>query len=209
MDNENKSNQLGTQTVDYVTAAAKAALGMVPFAGSLLVELAGTFIPNQRIDRIAKFAETLEHTLANLNKDFVRSQLTNENFTDLLEEGMRQAARSLSDERREYIARIIANSLSSEDIEYIESKHLLRMLGEINDIEVIWLKYYLDLTMAGDEAFANKHANVLEPILAGMSDPPKIHDKEALQKSYKEHLVQLGLFLHKYSTNIDMPRKLC
>ena len=97
----------------------RASLGTVPFAGSLLVEAAGVIIPNQRIDRIAKFAKTLESKLSNLEQDFVRSQLTNENFTDLLEEGLRQAARSLSDERREYIASLIENSLSSEDIEYV------------------------------------------------------------------------------------------
>lgn len=202
MDTEQKPNQLSPQATDYVTAAARAVLGMVPFAGSLLAELAGTIIPNQRIDRIAKFAETLERKLSGLKQDFVRAQLTNENFTDLLEEGMRQAARSLSDERREYLANLITNSLSSEDIEYVESKHLLRTLGEINDIEIIWLRFYLDSVMNGDEAFRTKHASVLEPVMATMGDPPKVHQKEALQKSYKEHLVQLGLLQYRYSTDI-------
>jgi hypothetical protein len=201
MTEEQKPNQLSPQATDYVSAAARAVLGMVPFAGSLLAELAGTIIPNQRIDRIAKFAETLEHKLSGLEQDFVRSQLTNENFTDLLEEGMRQAARSLTDERREYIANLIANSLSSEDIEYIESKHLLRILEEINDIEIIWLRFYLEPVLDGDEAFRTKHASILEPVMATMADPPKVHDKEALQTSYQERLVQLGLLRHCYSTD--------
>lgn len=42
MGEEQESNQLASQPIDYVTAAARAVLGMVPFAGSLLVELAGT-----------------------------------------------------------------------------------------------------------------------------------------------------------------------
>jgi hypothetical protein len=175
---------------------------MVPFAGSLLAELAGTIVPNQRIDRIAKFAEALESKLSNLEQDFVRSQLTNEHFTDLLEEGMRQAARSLSDERREYIANLIASSLSSEDIEYIESKHLLRILGEINDIEVIWLRFYLVPTIGGDEEFRRKHESILEPVIATLGAPPEIHEKAALQESYKEHLTQLGLLQHRYRTDI-------
>ncbi len=49
-DNENIET-LELQKMDYVASAAKAALGVVPFAGSLLVELAGTVIPNQRINR--------------------------------------------------------------------------------------------------------------------------------------------------------------
>jgi hypothetical protein len=202
MNEQSRSNQLSPQATDYVTAAARAVLGMVPFAGSLLAELAGTIVPNQRIDRIAKFAEALESKLSNLEQDFVRSQLTNEHFTDLLEEGMRQAARSLSDERREYIANLIANSLSSEDIEYIESKHLLRILGEINDIEVIWLRFYLVPTIGGDEEFRRKHEGILKPVIATVGAPPEIHEKAALQESYKEHLTQLGLLQHRYRTDI-------
>ena len=34
---------------------------------------------------------------------------------------------------------VVANSLKSEDISYVESKHLLRVLGELNDIEIIRL----------------------------------------------------------------------
>ncbi len=114
-------DELATQRTDYVASATKAALGLVPFAGSLLAEVAGTVIPNQRVDRLVKFAEVLEEKLRGLEQEFVRSQVNNENFTDLLEEGIRQAARSLSDERREHIASLIATSLSQEDIEYIEA----------------------------------------------------------------------------------------
>jgi len=72
-----------------------------------------------------------------IEQEFVRSQLTNENFTDLVEEGLRQAARSVSRDRREQIAALIANSLRLQDISYVESKHLLRILGELNEIEII------------------------------------------------------------------------
>ena len=94
---------LQSNTSDYVTSAAKAALGTVPFIGSFLAELAGTVIPNQRIDRIVKFAQTLERRLSNLEEEFIRAQLSDEQFTDLLEEGLRQSARSLTDERRDCI----------------------------------------------------------------------------------------------------------
>ena len=43
---------LKNNSADYVASAAKSALGAVPFAGSLLSEIAGNIIPNQRIDRI-------------------------------------------------------------------------------------------------------------------------------------------------------------
>jgi hypothetical protein len=198
MSEESNQNQLSPQSVDYITATIKGILGEVPFAGSLLVELAGTVFPNQRMDRIVKYARVLEHKLSSLQQDFVRSQLTNENFTDLLEEGMRQAARSLSDERREYIANLIANSLSEQDVEYVEAKHLLRMLSEINDIEVIWLRYHLVPGIRVDKEFREKHVHIIEPIIDRFTDPQIVHDKKAIQDSYKEHLAQLGLLDTKY-----------
>ncbi len=201
MSNSLKKVSLQSDTSDYVTSAARAALGTVPFVGSLLAELAGTVIPNQRIVRIVKFAQALEHRLSNLEEEFIRAQISDEQFTDLLEEGLRQSARSLTDERRNYIAAIIANSLSSQDIEYIESKHLLQILGEINDIEVVWLRFYLDHSMNSDNEFRERHQNLLQPLATSMGSSHEEFDKEALQKSYKEHLTQLGLLKHLYKVD--------
>ena len=181
-----------------MASAAKAVLGTVPFIGSLLSELAGTVIPNQRTDRIVKFASILERRLSELEEDFIREQVNNEQFTDLLEEGLRQSARSLSPERREYIAAVIANSLTSQDIEYIESKHLLSILNDINDVEVLWLRSYRENTMGGDSEFREKHRNVLAPIAVSMGSSQQELDKETLQTSYKEHLVRLRLLKHYY-----------
>lgn len=198
MAEDKPSDALAPKTADYVASAAKAALGAVPFAGSLLAELAGTVIPNQRIDRIVRFAAELEQRLAGIERQVVRAQLSNENFTDLMEEALRQAARSTSDDRRRHIANVIANSLTSDDISFVESKHLLRLLGEINDIEVVWLRFYLHPTMGGDEEFRSKHAEVLAPVLPRMGAPQPEIDKETLQGSYQQHLCQLGLLRERY-----------
>ena len=125
----------------------------------------------------------------------LKSQLNNGEFTELIEEGFRQAARSLSDERRHYIASLITNSLSSESISYAESRHLLRILNEVNDIEIIWLRFY---TMGGDKEFWETHRNVLEPVPETFGSPQETLDKHTLQESYKEHLFQLKLFERRY-----------
>lgn len=192
----NNSVSLETQKIDYIATALKAALGAVPYAGSLLSELIGTIIPNQRLDRLTKFAKSLETKISQIEKAFAQSQLKDDNFSDLFEEGFRQAARSLSDERREYIASIIANSLSSQDIEYMESKHLLRILDEINDVEVIWLRLYVVSTMGGDKEFREKHQDIIKPITRVMGTPQPVRDKGTLQDSYKQHLERLGLLKH-------------
>ena len=106
---------------------------------------------------------------------------------------MWQVARSLSDERREYIATLVANGISSERIEYSESKYLLRMLNELNDVEIVWLRFYLDPVFGRDQEFTEKHSNILEPVAAHLRSTQKEIDKATLQKGYKEHLVRLGL----------------
>lgn len=191
------TDTLKPQLIDYVALAAKGALGAIPYAGSLLAEIAGTIIPNQRIDRIVKFAEILAKKLSELEQSFVETQIKNEEFTDLVEEGIRQTARSLSDDRREYIASVLINSLSPDDIQYQESKHLLRILGEINDVEVIWLRNYAVATLGGDEEFRKKHGAILEPVRASLGSTQDVLDKYALQESYKKHLTQLGLLSEK------------
>lgn len=178
----------------------------MPYAGSLLAEIAGAIIPNQRIDRIARFAQELGVRLKGIEQANLRAQLSNENFTDLVEEGLRQAARSKTDERRQHIAQIIANSLTTEDVSFIESKHLLRILGEINDIEVIWLRSYLRTSREDEEEFRTKHADLLKPSAAQMGSPQKDLDQETLQRSYKEHLCRLDLLRERYK--IDSKTKM-
>jgi len=196
-----KETPLQSQPIDYVVSAAKAVLGSVPFAGSLLAEIAGTVIPNQRIERLAKFAEELEARIAKLDRDAVRARLTDENFTDLVEETMRHAARAVSNERRRYLTALLANGIKSSDVTYIESKHLLRILGELNDLEVVWLRSYRDPTVGKDQELRARHRDVLNPIVATIGSTQGERDKAALQRSYKEHLGQLGLLEPRYETD--------
>ncbi len=181
MEGQKPENDLSEKPVDYVTSAAKSVLGAVPFAGSLLAEIAGSVIPNQRIERIAKFAQQLELRLGEINRDFVRSQVSNENFTDLIEESVGQAARSVSDERRQHIAELVANSLKAGDITFLESKHLLRILGEVNDIEVIRLGSYQYRTMGGGREYREKLQEVLQVAITTMASSQAEIDKATLQ----------------------------
>jgi hypothetical protein len=201
MTKQNAEQGLTPNTADYVASVARAALGAVPFAGSLLAEIAGTIVPNQRIERIVLFAQELEKRLSGLEQGLVRSQLSNENFTDLIEESLRQAARSVSDERRAYIAALISNSISTQNISYIESKHLLRILGELNDIEIIRLGAHLYETHGSGEEYRRTHSEILEPVSAHLGSSQQEVDKETLQKSYDTHLVQLGLLGVRFSVD--------
>ena len=194
--------EIKNKAVDYIASGAKALVGAVPFIGSLLAEVAGNVIPNQRIERITQFASLLEARIRGLEENHIRDAFKDEEFTDLLEEALHQAARSISPERRQYLASLVANSITSEAIEHNESKHLLRILGELNDIEIVWLRYFLRPTIGGDTEFRQKHANILEPKHAYIGCSIEDIDKHALQESYRNHLFDLGLLSRHLSYGI-------
>ena len=105
MKRDSMAEQAEQQSVDYLLTAVRSAVGPIPVVGPLISELAGVVVPNQRIDRISKFVVELEQRVRNLEfRHEIVNQLKDEHFTDLLEEGIRQAARSLTDDRRRYIA---------------------------------------------------------------------------------------------------------
>lgn len=192
------NKELDSSKLDYIVTIAKSGLGLVPVVGSLLAELAGTVIPNQRIDRLVDFARRLEARLGTLEQEKLVQQCNDAECSDLLEEGMRQAASSLSDDRREYIASIIQTSLTTEEISHQESKHLLKILGDLSDVEIIWLRSYLNPTLDGDNEFRERHAAVLTPPRAYLDSPQSEIDKSAIVDSYRNHLFRLGLLEQHY-----------
>ena len=118
-----------------------------------------------------------------------------------MEEGLRQAAKSLSDERREHIASLIANSLTTTAMSFAESRHLLRVLGEVNDIEIIRLASHQYQTQGSGEAFWEKHRAVLEPINATFGSSQEELDRHTMHTSYDAHLQQLGLLSPRFNVN--------
>jgi len=192
------------KTTDYLAILGKSAVGWIPFAGPLLSQIIGEIIPNQKLDRLIRFAEILDQKLSSIDKEAVKQEIQQEECADFFEEGLRQASRALSKERKDYIATLIVNGLSAKDINYNESKHLLRILSEINDIEIIWLRFYLVPTIGVDEEFRKKHEDILKPVVATLTVTQEIRDKEALQISYKEHLVRLNLLEYTYEDSFYM-----
>jgi hypothetical protein len=203
--NDKLPTPIQSNAVDYVTVGAKAVLSAIPFAGSLLAEIAGSIIPRQRVDRIADFAAKLEERIEHLEKSNITAALNDEEFTDLTEEALRQASRATTSERREYLSSLLARSLSSKEISCAETKHLMRLLGELNDVEVIWLRFYAVPTMGGDKEFREIHDDILRPKSAHLGSPSEEIDAEALQQSYRDHLIRLGLVTPKISTRDDTP----
>lgn len=197
-----KTDSLDNQAVDYALTAARSVVGPLPIVGPLLSELVGVTVRNQRLDRIAKFAGELERRLQKLESSAqIAEQLRDDSFTEILEEGIRQASRSLNDDRRRYIASLVCGSLSPATIQLADSRRLLRILGEMSDIEIIWLRSYRRPTSSGDEDFIQRHIKILRRPLVPDGAPQEEVDKLALHDSYQEHLVQLNLLEARYAVD--------
>lgn len=203
MENLERNNQ------DLIAIVGKSIVGVIPIIGPLLSEIVGTVIPNQRIDRLIKYVNVLNDKLSHIPEEIINSIKTDENFIDLIEEGFFQASRAMTDERREYIASVLANGITDDSLAFEESKYLLKLLQEINDVEVVWLRYYKSLSKGGDEDFEEKHRNILYPIRVSITGPVDKEAKQsaALQDSYKIHLERLRLIENRIviDTETRMP----
>lgn len=192
------SDDFGNTKDDIKAIILRSAAGAIPFAGQFLCEIITEVIPGQKNKRMSEFIGILSNKISNLENGAIEQQCKNEELTDLIEEALRQASRATSTERKEYIACLLSSALSKKDIEYNESKHLMRILGELNDVEIIWLRYYVYTYNNEDKEFREKHREVITPVLATLTSSPEVFNKQALQESYKLHLANLGLLEEKY-----------
>ncbi|WP_211480997.1 hypothetical protein [Alteromonas confluentis] len=105
----------------------------------------------------------------------------------------------MSEERKEYIASLLKNSLTDDQLKHIEYKKLLSILGELNDLELLLLKAQSIYSGHPEYAeFWGKHENVLTPPRAHLGSAREDVDKHVIYQTYKTHLVNLGLLRIRY-----------
>lgn len=201
--NPDKSQVDISKNTDGIAAALKVVLSNVPAVGSILTEVVGVTIPNQKADRIKLFVEVLSDQVKYIEEDVLRLKMQTEEFTDLFEDALLQAARALNDERRQYIASFLKNSLTSQELTHIEEKKLLSLLNELNDAEVIYLKYDSLFSPLEKSEFGAQHKKFLTPIRSTFGYESPILDKQALQESFRSKLLEVGLIKQRF----DKPKK--
>lgn len=187
-------DEIKSNKADYTAIVAKGALGAIPYVGAMLAEIIGTLIPNQRMDRISRFLEKLEGRIGRLESEPVKTKLGQSNTIDLIEDAFLQAARAVSDDRLEYLSVLLAGSITDDSLSYEESKRLLAILSELNDVEVIILASYdTDRHPQRDPNFWERHKTILSPRVPTMGASERELEEAAIHKSYRQHLVQLQL----------------
>jgi len=164
----------------------------VPVVGSILGEVVGLIIPNQRLDRIEAYLRILGQRLEKVDSESLSEHLRDPEHIDLFEEGAVQALRAVSDERKEYIASIVANGLSGNEQDCLRAKRLLKLLAEVDDGQIIVLASYLHKNIE-DDAFRERHKAVLDPVATHAASTQEETEAAALHEIARVELLRLGL----------------
>jgi hypothetical protein len=187
----------GPNKTDWAVALSKGALSEIPFVGALIAEVVGNIIPNQRLDRLEAFVRLLDAKLEGFDQAEIEARFRTPEYVDLLEDSFVQAARALTQERREHIATLLKNTLTAEIVDHLQTKRLLAILGELNDVEILLLRLHASRSYAARQEFEAAHP-AAGSVPVPYSAPRKEHERVALQKPYLDHLVQLGLLKPNY-----------
>lgn len=195
--------KLGNTSTDIVTSLAKGITGAVPIVGSLISEIVGNIIPNQRVDRIVRFVQLLDERLGRIERAVLEARLLQPEVIDLLEDAFTQAARATSQERLEHIASVVANGVSAEELNQAQTKRMLWLLGQLNDAEIVILRSRLAQTHEDfdlDAEFRDKHQELLAPDMTHMGSSEDEFEEATLKKSYRAHLQDVGLIRTRFRT---------
>lgn len=188
-----KNSNLDSNFLEMRVATYKAVVGLVPCIGPFLSEFVGAVIPEQRVDRLVKYTKILDEKIQSISHNLLEVAKSNEEIIDLIEEGFIQSARAITNERREYIANVVCNGIADSLKNVEDSKYILKLLSELNDQEIIWLRFYLYPGIDIDNEFRLKHQNILQPISREIGINETSIQKAAIQDSYKNHLERLNL----------------
>ena len=202
----NEELDVDTRRADLGAAFFKTLVSAAPRVGQYLTEVLGVAIPDLKFDRVVTFARVLGDRVKYLEEDMVRVKSKTQEFADLLEDGVVQASRAMTDERRGYIASLLKNSITNKTLEHVEEKKLLALLGELNDAEVLMLKFF-SLSSAGRREFAETHQELFGPIDRSLDAPQENIDKGEFRDSYRNKLLEVSLLepVYKRAEKGEMP----
>ncbi|WP_415713709.1 hypothetical protein [Maridesulfovibrio sp.] len=189
-------DHLGDAPIDKIMSVFKGVSSLVP-AGGFFAEIVTTLIPNQRIERITTFLKQLDDRVELLEEKEAQrfyERKADPEYIALFEDGAFHAARSTSEDRIKYISSAVINGMTREHISAVEARHLLGLLNEINDIEMVWLCHLSHKRGLGvPDEYYEKHYDILKPISRSLGQADEVYEAAALQDSYKDHLERLRL----------------
>jgi hypothetical protein len=181
-----------------IRIVAKTALASVPGFGPLIAAIIDEVLPIIRAERLQTFAEELNGRVLGLEPAVLNERVRDPLRFGLVEDGLWQAARASSRERAACIAQIVANGLTSEQAQLEDRRYLLRLLDELNDIEVLELCAWGRTSIKSREEFYERHKEALHYEPACFGDSQEVIDRSTVRENYDEHLTRLGLLEEQY-----------
>lgn len=195
-------DELSPNRKDRLVSIAKVTAATIPYFGGLISEILTETIPDLRFDRAITFIRCLDEEFKKVEArvEDIERRLQSEEGIDLLEEGILQASRSVTSERKLRLARLIARSLGVEELKYEQSKTLLNLYKELTDPEIVWLIYYSmkpSIDAGAHNQWKEQHPEVLEPISREMGASQEQQERVAMQDLWKDNLTRFGLIRHR------------
>jgi hypothetical protein len=174
--------------------------------GAALVTVIEEVMPALRAERLTTLASELNDLTTSIPGDVLGLRVREPERFDLLEDAMWQAARASTRERIAHLANVVANGLKAEDARELDRRHVLKLLAEVNDVEVLILRRHGFMVMERRAAFTEKHPELwYEPATYGSTRAET--DRSTVQADYDEHLLRLGLLRMRYSrAEIEKPK---
>jgi hypothetical protein len=144
-------------------------------------------------ERVGLFVGDLEPHLTSYRGQELVAWLQEPARYDFFVEAVGQAIRTSNRERHRQIASVVAHGLTADSIGVTERAYLLRILGELNDAEVVVLLSYRHAESGNRDAFVTCRPEIFdldEPFRASTLIP-----KRQLYEAYVQHLLRLGLLV--------------
>ncbi len=180
-------HDFSTNRKDVLAMLTKGIVGATPVVGNLLAETLTQFIPDQKLERIGECLSIFAEKVKYLEVEFLEEKIRTQEFADLLEDVIVSASRALTPERKEYLAALLKNSITRDDLDHLGHKKILGMLNELNDAEIIIMKYHSFTDQAAKWEFQTQHHSVI----TGYRLPP-----DASQEERDRHL----MFMQNHKT---------
>jgi len=138
---------LQTQTIDRTAAVVRGVVGAVPVVGPLIAEVISGVIPGQKLQRLERWLNLFSSRVASLEDGFERlnERLRTPEGADVLEHGLLEASRAVSEQRLARLAQLLANGLAGPDFEHDRVKTLARLFSSLTDAEIVLLTALTEL----------------------------------------------------------------
>jgi hypothetical protein len=197
--NDSDVPSLGAGGGDRTAAVIRSVISNIPFVGAALAEIITELVPNQRIERVEKYLVYLGEEIAARRID--ETAMKTPANIDLIEDGAYQAVRALTDERKRFLARAVAQGIQAEEKDKLNEKRVLALIRDLDDGDLLLLNAFASNAEEKPKKFAN-----LRPEPAMVGSPSEVREAEELYKASIGRLERLSLI--RKHVQIDYDSKL-